>query len=589
MKKIAQKDKDRPFVLADGTLPSLGLLAGGATINDGVKDIRNKNILVSYGTRPDLGAGHKAPAEEIEKILAELKTEAKGKGVFADANVIMAPTIDTSGTVGVLTKDPAGNVIEDKTLSDALVKKIKGKKILTSIDTGWGITEPSSSKGGIFRQRAKATNFLNRYNPFAFGANKQLPGIERNTQSRIIFNPDSRSTVTGIPVSQDGELIKDLPKYQAISYGVEKPTQEIAETGGRLHYTGQAHPLVSEQGGGVRVLEKSVYLDKVHKYLQESGYDIDRKSLEGKRIITVSGASRGDGVGAKALWAQDQLMKSNGGVMPDDTIILGIGSGGVGRESQIARTSKSPGIFIGGRPGGKVGGPTDFVDLANNGDLHIMGGGGATPPEMLSHGGSPIAMIPDEQEFIAKTKKNPTIGFHAPAYGRSELSPEHGIYSIDEQARKILKDKGVNVKQQSPKKWMSEVIRQNASDPSNTAVVSRGLDGMREYAEGKGVREIRSNQAGGLMDALKDAIFMNKDRTKGVAREVANDITSGRNNVKEILRGVITKARKQSLLKGTGKLGLGALTIGSSFYPMISSLMQKRKAKSESMFSKIFG
>lgn len=550
-----------PYVLGGGAAAAAA--GGGALGHSGISDIKNKKVLLTYGTAKNLGQGHKTPAGEFAKIIEQLKKEeiASGRGgVLSGLEVLDAPTLDSSGTV-----------------ADEVAEKIRKNKFIATIDTGWGLIDPisghSESVSGLVDKTTRAST-LYKYLPFLGKSHKQVDDLHLRTGKRVAFFPDGAGLRTGLEGSGYATHISRDPSFAGITYGTFDPGVTNHVSSGNLKYTGLTHPLVNAMGGGKDALSQDEYEKLVAKYLDDSGYKVGLDDIKGKKIITVSGASRGDSVGARSRWLHDVIQKSPNHNI-DDFLILGIGSNGAEREAQIALSDGlAKNLFIGKRPGGPTGGSVDFVNLANNGYMHLMGQGGATPPEMLSHGGSPLATFSDEQVF--STKENKPWSLNA------ELKKEEGILGFENKLREAAKQRlGVDIPESGARGWMNPLMYKDHA--GNEVFLNRGLDGIREYGDMRGIKEVNSSKPDSFLSLLDDGDFLSKNRTGEMARIAQDDILSGRAKTKEIIKGLLTNARKGSILKGTGKLGLGAALLGGAGMAAHSLIKGKEEVEPASM------
>lgn len=268
------------------TAAGLGLLGlSGVAANSGVGDLLNRNVVVSYGGAPEMGAGHKEPATQIKKLLTEIAEQNKGN-FLGNLNVIDAPVMSYAGDVA----------------PDTLTQ-LRRKKFLTGMDTGWGLFDPerahnrygSASSGPSMLERLTGGNVAQK-DPFFLNKFRNV----------LLFQPDGRSDTTGYMATGDANRVAGLRNHALISYGDFDPAVADYKSGGKMKFTGRAHPLV-ETSGLNAVMARGDYENFLMQHTRSNGMDIDPTSLSGKKIIAVSGASRGDTVGARARWVLDAL------------------------------------------------------------------------------------------------------------------------------------------------------------------------------------------------------------------------------------------------------------------------------------------
>lgn len=512
--------------LENPIFPAASLAGGALGIKSGIGDLRNNNVFVSYGNVPIMGRGHAEPANQITQLLEEIRGE-NPKSFLGKLNIVDAPVTTYDGDVTPQAKS-----------------KLRSK-FLAGIDTGWGIIDPERKLGGY--RKLTPTNIYDRFT----GENiiQRDPILMSRVNRKIIFQPDGRSDVTGYLASGDAKRVKNLPGHVTAAYGDFDPMVTHDQSGGKLKYMGRAHPLVNVKGLNPK-LGRAEYNKKLVEYLKANGIDdIDENFLKNKKIITVSGASRGDTVGARSRWVADSLEAK--GLNPDDYFIVGVG----GADENLRRNrliseagGKKNNIFIGQRlPSAQA-----FNDIVSNSDLHVMGMGGATPAEALAHGGAPLAVFDDEQVF--KLKSNNT-------WADGDLIPNRGIQGYESRLIDIInKDlpEGQRLAYGDPRPWMNPAVY---GEGANEKVLRTGIDGGRDYLRLRGALGLQSDNADSLVNAL------NADRSKldFNSQLVREDILAGRQNFKDLLIDELKKGKRISNIKGIGKLGIGATLAALGF------------------------
>lgn len=543
--KVTEQGKQPDFESATRA----GLAAGSGvgaftTARSGISDLANKNVLITYGAGPGMGAGHKSPAKQLEKLVQEIIQEAPENSFLKKIKITDAPVVSYSGDVLPET-----------------IKEIKRKgKFLTGIDTGWGLFDPERvhQNDGYYKS---LEGLKKRFTGDV--ALQRDPLLLRRFKNFILFQPDGRSDATGYKVTGDAARLRQLGDYTQLTYGNFDPRVAYYKSKGKLRFVGKAHPLIEPNLN--TPLAEGDYKKLVLNYLRNAGYDLSDDALKGKDIYTVSGASRGDTVGARARWLDTKLRAK--GVNPDSYIILGVGGGDLAdpnathvRERAIAGSSlgknKGSNIFI----GPKLNSSKEFVDIINNSKLHIMGMGGSGPPEVLAHGGAPVAVFDDEQVFKGKGPES---------WAKGTLDQTKGIQSferrlIDRINRFLPKDKQLSYS--APRDWMNMQVWRDPKTGKDI-VTRRGLDGIREYLDIRGVGKLKSDDPKTLYKFLDDLDFMDKAKWKQTADLVRSDIAQGRSVTKSILKEKLLEARKAALRSGGFKLfgaaGLSALSLAS--------------------------
>jgi hypothetical protein len=514
-----------------GHLGSASLLGLGGLLGfDGAKDLNNRNVAVSYGAVKEMGKGHVEPANQVKAILEEIKKENRnalsGRNFLGKLNIVDVPVVTMDG----------------KIKQDA-INELKRQRFLTGIDTGWGLFDPERNFGRGYGEYSNISNLKKRVTGDL--VTQRDPFLLQKFRNFLIFQPDGRSDTTGYLASGDANRISKLRNYTMAAYGNFDPTVTDYLADGRFKYMGRAHPLV-ETSKLEKAFDRNTYTQFISKYLNANGHDdVTPEMFKGKKIITVSGASRGDTVGARARWVAEALQKK--GLNPDDYIILGMAGGNKARESAIAHAGgKQKNIFI----GGMLDGPVAFNNAINNSDLHVMGMGGSGPAESLAHGGSRLAVFDDEQVFRAKSKHR---------WADADLIADRGIHGYEKRLIDLLnkENKGVNKLEYSPpRNWMNKTIM---DEGGSEKLLRRGLDGIREYIGLRGGHTLQSDNFDSLVTALnapRDRLAFNAELTKG-------DIEAGRATFKALLKSQLLNARASAVKLGLGKVGLGGLAIGA--------------------------
>jgi hypothetical protein len=579
-------------------LAQLGVLPGGYLAGTGVRNhLRDlNNILVTYGELDSLGAGHKTPGETIAKLLRD-----KSK-----YNVVVAPTGQTAG----------------RSVNPNFLKNYYA----ASVDTGWGLTDPNYDPSGWAYKRPTGIGSDRFYDKMELGEGwlhgRTMQGRELDKQiaRKIKFHPDPPArtgyslrhfleSTYGNKLSGDGFLknliTPDRKDFMHLTYGDLGGIDPKAYP--MIKSVGAAHPGVSPYTGGTMGQD-------AYKQLLVQETSVDPSVIQGKKIITVSGASRGDSVGARVRRIHDAL--EDAGEL-DKYHIVALGGKGKELQQRIAT--------VGGKDLSNVsfvGFTKRFRDIANNADLHYMGMGGATPYEMMSHGGAPI--ITDANEQLFQTKPVPknykgSVG----DFIRNELlkdkdkgrdlsdsrSMPHGylrskrglhgyekkllnelIPNLDPVKDKLLLEQITEeLKSPTGRHWMNplDIVDQRVPEgqPGRTTRLFRGLDYVRSVLDDMGIRQVETpdikerligTKADPLLKTIRDAAFGDYGRVsdKGLKwSEVADTINkqlkpSQEGLVDEIIRQADKGKRMWHLnnlmkrtLPGLGLLGLGGLAI----------------------------
>ena len=516
-------------------LAGAGMLGlGGALGRSGLADLNNRNVLLTYGAAAPMGGGHKEPAAQIRQILEELKAQNRDN-FLGRMNVIDAPVTSYEGKI-----------------SNEAAKAMKGKRFLTGVDTGWGLLDPERAHD-ITPSRASWMDRLRGEN-----VRQQDPHFRQRFENFLQFQPDGRNDATGYMATGDARRISGLRDTHAATYGDFDPGPSHALSGGKLHYMGRAHPLVETKNLSP-VMDRDAYSKFLAQHMTQHGgfQGITPDTFRGKKIITVSGATRGDTVGARARWVAEAL-KAKGHNL-DDYVIVGVGGQGpnLARETAIAHAGgPQKNIFIVPGTTAKTGGPSGFNSLIGNSDLHVMGMGGSGPFEALAHGGAPIALIDDEQVFRARQNV---------PWSESDLIADRGIHGFENKLRATI-NRGLpadqHLAESAARNWMNPSVFQDAKGES---VVRRGLDGIRDYLGLRGVKTLQSGDYDGFANLLKELPQLQGGRAQQAALTL-QDIQGGRGMFKSLLEGQLRAGRSAALRHGAGKLalGAGALTGGAA-------------------------
>ena len=516
-------------------LAGAGMLGlGGALGRSGLADLNNRNVLLTYGAAAPMGGGHKEPAAQIRQILEELKAQNRDN-FLGRMNVIDAPVTSYEGKI-----------------SNEAAKAMKGKRFLTGVDTGWGLLDPERAHD-ITPSRASWMDRLRGEN-----VRQQDPHFRQRFENFLQFQPDGRNDATGYMATGDARRISGLRDTHAATYGDFDPGPSHALSGGKLHYMGRAHPLVETKNLSP-VMDRDAYSKFLAQHMTQHGgfQGITPDTFRGKKIITVSGATRGDTVGARARWVAEAL-KAKGHNL-DDYVIVGVGGQGpnLARETAIAHAGgPQKNIFIVPGTTAKTGGPSGFNSLIGNSDLHVMGMGGSGPFEALAHGGAPIALIDDEQVFRARQNV---------PWSESDLIADRGIHGFENKLRATI-NRGLpadqHLAESAARNWMNPSVFQDAKGES---VVRRGLDGIRDYLNLRGVKTLQSGDYDGFANLLKELPQLQGGRAQQAALTL-QDIQGGRGMFKSLLEGQLRAGRSAALRHGAGKLalGAGALTGGAA-------------------------
>ena len=505
------------FDRQDAALPGAYLMGSG--VRRHARDLNN--IMVTFGENDALGQGHAQPGRNIAEAI---RRRANGK-----FNVVEAPL----GQSAFLSSNP---------------QALK-KYYAAGLDTGWGLLDPNYNPDWAYSGRPTGFSTSRARDKMRIGEGwmrgRTVTGHEadRRVLSKIKFHPDP-PTGTGMPIGHLTDithgarnrgvpgwlsgLLGDRGDYSHATFGGLDPRNPRASK--HMFTSGAMHPGV-KVGDAVR-LARPDYL----KELAITSGLTDEKAINdfvaknlGKKVLTVTGASRGDSVGVRVRMLHDTLKRAG---KLDDYLIVGMGGKGVGAQRRIAEAGTA------GLGNTLWAGFTNkFRDLANSSDAHFMGMGGMTPPEMLSHGGAPILTVANEQvgrlkvpknykgtleQFVREQGLNDGIGV---SWGKLDRSA--GLQG-QERALLIRHLRSPAGKAESPeiRKQLMEMLRKpghrgwmnpvEAIDPrtGKTMSIARGLDLAREQLDNLGVRQLRvaDARAGSVGDDLLKAI---EDATGG--------------------------------------------------------------------------
>lgn len=538
----------------------LGTAAGGLGY-DAARDLTNRNVMVTYGDAEALGGGHKSTANSIQEVLDDVRRE---NPRFSKLNIHMAPT----SLDGLRLRDP----------------KLNRKRYLMSVDPGWGVTDDFRNERGFMREgwRNRDVNTLGSDLIHVNQSTGRLEGnrtLGSNILKKVVVQPDGMGQ-TGYRAS--GTSNKTVPlgrrDYHHVWYGTLDPYGDKGTGRGYTHYTGKYHPLV-KLTDVPSPMSREAWLGKLHEYMQQSAGGREIPTLEqlaGKKIITVSGASRGDTVGTRMRQVLEALEK---GGLTDSHYVVGLGSGGAARERLLAEGLEQGGrnFFVGGRPGGPTGMTPDFINLANNSDFHFMGLGGSTPPEMLAHGGAPIAMPKAEQVFYGREPWAGTLGLRG---DRAWMDPQQGLQKLEVDRINELKAGVKHLPAGNPlremvnklappeaRDWMNMVLHHSRVDnQGKPEVLRRGLDGIREMLEQHGVREVETSDD--ILKLLRDPGFMDRGKWLAESSAVREGLVDSKSTFKNALVELLHAARNKAVTRGSAKMVGAAGLLGGAGYLM---------------------
>lgn len=515
-----------PFY-AGGSLA--GLAAGGLMADGGIANLRNNDVFISHGTAKALGQGHTAPAKSIKAIIEELK------------NSPDAPRFMKNLRIHDLAFGDDGRTFKDPNID-------KSRRYLTGFDTGWGVLDLERNPEYFFTGSKGPSNYRD-------------PQVLKNTLRKVIFAPDGRSGVTGYQATGDAQRVGGLRDHWMMGYGDFDPIAAQTMADGRYQRIHSYHPLVDarrydEQGNKIigDKFSRERYARELSEYLNSHGANISPEDLKNKKIITVSGASRGDSVGVRARMVQE-FLESQG--LQDRYQVVGLAGKNLARENAIANVGRDNKIPL----GGFASNSRAFQELANNSDLHFMGMGGATPFEMMSHGGAPIVTAGDEQVFRA-SGENPS------RWQDAELDVNAGYHARERQLLEQAKEQARLLPEGHPgravlssepldsRAWM------NVTLDENDIPIRRGLDGIRELLDSNRVEEIWSHSFEDMLkNILNDKDYMDKKRWQERAINARRSLKDSRSSMKNVIKKHIVDSRNVARLRGAaGLLGATAAT-----------------------------
>lgn len=542
--KTAQVDEStgyRPDRALGDALTTAGAVTTAAGLGSAALMPTRKDVAVTFGTADNLGQGHSTPGNTLLKLMQEDPYLSKR---YRFHNLALGAS--------------AGN--------RAVNSDLLNKKFLSTIDSGWG-----------------ATGFKGNYGGPRIGPNmsKQDAYKRLNTIGRVLFDPDPPSAYTGeTPRNAFGRLAGKAKKYglsgDVISFGPRSIFKDSPEA----IRMGPAHFGVNPVDFKGK-MPREAYIKEMADFLAEGGGNRDEiaKALQGKKIITVSGASRGDEVGIRAKRLHDALRDAG---KLDEYAIIGLGAKGRKAQEMIATEGGSKAlhnVFFGGMsPGAEA-----FARRANSGDFHFMGMGGATPPEMVMHGGSQI--ITDEmagdltrhfkpksnaefktvEEYVAKygPQEGPIKAFHDShgAWRAGLRSPEgkqrvlinrlkrmqaQGKIKLDPEVLADLESRSGEFKH-----WMSRLgVKQNGKE----YVAQRGLDAVRDMLDRSGVKSVGASGYGTKNDEILKIIL--GQGSDDAAREAASRALSSeiRSSQRGYLNFIKRHLRRQEMLQRLGRV-----------------------------------
>lgn len=551
----------------------------------GVSQIVNpaKDVLVSWGEDDALGQGHASPGKNIAKMINE------------------DPRFQAIGTKAV--SAPATQGLLTTSNPEALKRRYA-----LGVDSGWGVLDKKYSKEwGENKFRTGGSSFVDALvtRPGLLGGEVYSPGENflSNIGRVVSFHPDAPSNVSGmsykaITGNKEFEglsgllrrLFTNQGKFHNITYG-----DPSGYKGSNIGFAGPAHPAANISTSPA--LARDAYAKLVASRLAEFNPGTTPEEwlsqIGDKKILAVSGASRGDSVGARVAEIQKAIQEAG-----DDHFVLGLGGKTMEAQKAIAEAAG-----LGKAGVGFVGFNPDFVPLAQNADIHFMGMGGATPYEMLaSSGRAPIVRTMDEQVqervFRGSDHSPESIkdwldrhGEDSPGrFHEGDFNPRAGLEGKQrELARKALdsgtitdpkiKESLEDIFRADSRNWMipTRVVNEAGeviAEPGSHKALKRGLDGILDYIESKGVRgvkfgegrdihnlldELRSGKLAGISDAARSA--------------VRADIGASKAGLADQLLSHLQASRNLERLGGAGKLGLGAMALA----PLASALMKDRE------------
>lgn len=559
------------------------------------------NVGVTYGTADVLGAGHKTPGQNLLRLLNA--TDAEGKQIL----------------------DPRfrGYTFEEVPMSVHGVRGVTPLKdeYLAMIDTGWGA---GGTKGKPY------WNADIHRRPGFLGIDPE-DIAKYDAGANIFFDPDP--AVKGMGWDPRSFYAERLSKMKAqggpsnirelLHFG---PSEDVAGLPG-VKNIGPAHfginPIDYRQEMS-REDYKNMIVDEL---LGGKGDPQARQALldeiGDKKIITISGASRGDDVGIKAKRLHDAL-KDAGEL--DKHFILGLGAKGHDVQRAIATAAGTEPLA-----NTRIAPYSQkFVDLANRSDLHWMGMGGATPPEMIMHGGAPIvtdynlarrfAEMPEEEwlkrvaaeggDETAAAVKAFNQGYGGMSWSNVDksLDPSAGIFGVrNKRIDDILESvqKGdieipdsvlrqlKEIRGESAKQWMipSELVPVRNGERLTPVTASKGLDAAHKMLDEFGVRKVVTDARAGtkadpILEILRDEGYRTGGDT-GKTWQEASDILRERirqsqENYKNYMADVLDRAktgiRKHRFWKNRnlGQAGAAMMALGIPAF-LVSKYLTRAK------------
>ena len=562
----------------------------------GLRDIvaTPKDVLVSYGTDDRLGAGHQTPGKNIANIVNTDERFAR-RGVKA----VSAPA-------------------SQGLLSSSNPEALK-KRYALGVDSGWGVMDDFYDKHwGQGQFRAGSSTYRDGVfkSPWIFGDRLAHGGDLLGNLGRVLkFHPDAPSLVSGNDTAKmvGGErtgvlgglsrLFGTNSKYHHATYGDGSEYK-----GSGLDFVGKAHPAANISAAPA--MDRAAYKNLVIQELVKENPGTDAsywdKTIGDRKIISVSGASRGDSVGSRVATLREAMAASG-----DDHFVLGMGGKNSAAQRAIAEAAD-----VKGGAYGFMGFSPNFVDAAQNSDLHFMGMGGSTPYEMMaSQGRAPIIRALDEEVFDRVMPGQQNIGaasqrvkdfldghrdgggFDAnPPDVNGSINPKVGLVGKQvELARKALASGKITdpavlealndaANYGDGRHWMNptrlvdeagNVLAEAGSHKS----LKRGLDGIVDYLDRFGIRgakfgdpddmqsilrNFREGKLSGLDDAARAVISGEVAASKaGLADSIFKHWKGARNNIR---------------LRGAGKLGAGLAMASPMLYGLLGGKGTEKQA-----------
>lgn len=553
----------------------------------GIRDVAAtpKDVLISYGTDDRLGAGHASPGRNIAKIIQE-DPRFRAHGV----NAVEAPA-----TQGLMSTSNPG--------------ALKGRYAM-GVDTGWGVMDDHYGKqwgsrdfptgGSLYRDAVIET-------PGVLGGRRMTSGTNiLDRVGRVVkFHPDAPSTVSGNsyadlthgkePAGISGLLSRILTrkgKYHNLTYG-----DGSGYDGKNLNFVGAAHPAANIDVSPA--LDRDAYRRLVAEELAISnkGTTVDDwlAKIGDRKIISVSGASRGDSVGARVAALHEAMGRSG-----DKHFIVGLGG-----KNKAAQQAIAAAAGISDADMGFAGFTSRFTPLAQNSDLHFMGMGGATPYEMMaSAGGAPIVRALDEEVFdrVFDGKDSSPEGIKkwldstprddgrlnrgAGLAGRQIELAQRALAEgdiTDPLVREALEEAA---SYNGGRDWMNPT---RLVGPDGKQLVGagehsklkRGLDGILDYLNGKKIRAVEFGDGGGSMDQLLSDFRDGKlNGLDDLARQgVHRDIAASKAGLADQIFKHWKSSRNQTRMVGAGKAALGA----AALTPLLASIFGQKSQPASSL------